>query len=87
MYVILVYDIADKKVSKVMRVCRQYLTHIQNSVFEGEISDSNYKELMLKLKKICNFSVDSLIIFKFRSDSLFSKEVIGCKDAEISNFI
>jgi len=87
MYLILVYDICEKRVSKVMRVCRQYLTHIQNSVFEGKITDSNYKELILKINNICDFSVDSLIIFKFRSDSLFSKEVIGVKNAEVSNFI
>ena len=42
MYVILVYDIKlDQKGPKILnhtfKICKKYLTHIQNSVFEGEI--------------------------------------------------
>ena len=43
MYVVLVYDIAQdkngqKRWSHVYKICKKYLSHIQNSVFEGEIS-------------------------------------------------
>lgn len=43
MYVVLVYDISlddngRKRWSHVFKICKKYLTHIQNSVFEGEIS-------------------------------------------------
>ena len=38
MYVIVVYDIGEKRVAKMLKLCRQYLNWIQNSVFEGEIT-------------------------------------------------
>ena len=39
MYIILVYDIGEKRVAKMLKLCRRYLNWIQNSVFEGEITD------------------------------------------------
>ena len=38
-YIILVYDIQQKRVGQMLKLCRQYLNWIQNSVFEGELSD------------------------------------------------
>ena len=41
MYVILVYDFGEKRVNKMLKLCRKYLNWIQNSVFEGEIPDDS----------------------------------------------
>ena len=43
MYVLLVYDIKEKRVGKMLKLCRRYLNWIQNSVFEGEISEVKLK--------------------------------------------
>lgn len=77
MYVILVYDIGEKRVGKMLKLCRRYLTRIQNSVFEGEISESKWEELKIKAKKIMNPEIDSLIIFKSRDERWLDKEVVG----------
>ena len=45
MYIILVYDCGEKRVGKMLKLCRQYLNWIQNSVFEGELSDAQLLEL------------------------------------------
>ena len=45
MYVILVYDIGEKRVGKMLKLCRKYLNWIQNSVFEGEITEVKLEEL------------------------------------------
>ena len=45
MYVIAVYDVGQKRVGKMLKLCRRYLNWIQNSVFEGEITDVKLKEL------------------------------------------
>ena len=45
MYIILVYDIGEKRVGKMLKLCRQYLSWIQNSVFEGEITEVKLKAL------------------------------------------
>lgn len=39
MFVILTYDVKAKRDTKVMKVCRKYLTHDQKSVFEGMITE------------------------------------------------
>jgi CRISPR-associated protein Cas2 len=44
MYVILVYDFGENRVAKMLKLCRKYLSWIQNSVFEGEISEVKLKE-------------------------------------------
>lgn len=48
MYVILVYDCGEKRVAKMLKLCRKYLNWIQNSVFEGEITEVKLKELTLR---------------------------------------
>ena len=35
MYVIVVYDVEEKRVAKVLKYLRSYLNCVQNSVFEG----------------------------------------------------
>ena len=64
MYVILVYDFGEKRVNKMLKLCRKYLNWIQNSVFEGEISEAKLKELckkrsrLLQQKRRCCYSSD-----------------------------
>ena len=82
----LVYDICEERVSKVMKVCREYLNHIQNSVFEGEITDSNYRELCSRIRKIIDEETDSVIIFQFWKKN-FQREVIGIEKREIGNIL
>lgn len=77
MYVILVYDISEKRVGKMLKLCRRYLNWIQNSVFEGEITSVKLKEFELEAKKLMNKEVDSIIIFKSRQEKWLEKQVIG----------
>lgn len=92
MYVILVYDIktddgGQKILSKVFKVCKRYLSHIQNSVFEGALTNSQLVKLEYELKDIIRPSIDSIIIFKSRNDRWLEKEMWGVKDDKTSNFI
>lgn len=87
MYVILVYDIGEKRVGKMLKLCRQYLNWIQNSVFEGELTPSKLRELKFKASLIMDKERDSLIIFTSRSEEWLEKEVIGQDKNEISSFL
>lgn len=87
MYIILVYDIREKRVGKMLKHCRKYLNWIQNSVFEGEISDVKLKELTHGAKKIMKEAEDSLIIFKSRDEKWLDKQVIGVERMPIDNFL
>lgn len=77
MYIILVYDCGEKRVAKILKLCRKYLNWIQNSVFEGEISEVKLKELIFSAKKIMNMEEDSLIIFSGLSEKRLDKQIIG----------
>jgi len=87
MYVILVYDIGQRRVGKMLKLCRQYLNWIQNSVFEGALSSVQLKELKLKAKKIMVEEEDSLIIFTSRNEEWLKKEVIGKEKNELGSFL
>ena len=87
MYVILVYDFGEKRVGKMLKLCRRYLNWIQNSVFEGEISEVKLKELLSKAKEFLKEDEDSVIIFKSRSEKWLDKEVVGLEKNEIDNFL
>ena len=87
MYIILVYDCGEKRVAKMLKLCRQYLTWIQNSVFEGEITEVKLKELTLKAKEIMNVQEDSLIIFSSRQEKWLDKQIIGLEKNSTDNFM
>ncbi len=87
MYVILVYDVGEKRVGKMLKLCRRYLNWIQNSVLEGEISEVKLKELIIKAKGIMDVEVDSLIIFKTRQEKWLEKQVVGVERSEIDNIL
>lgn len=87
MYVILVYDIGKRRVAKMLKLCRQYLNWIQNSVFEGEISPVKLKEMIAKAHKIMDEEHDSLIIFKSRNEKWLEKEVVGKEKNELDTFL
>ncbi len=87
MYVILVYDIEQKRVSKMLKLCRQYLNWIQNSVFEGELTDVKLKELIHKAGGIMNKEKDSMILFKSRQEKWLEKVVVGREKNELDNLI
>jgi CRISPR-associated protein Cas2 len=87
MYIVLVYDMGEKRVGKMLKLCRKYLNWIQNSVFEGEISEVKLKELKLLAKKIMDEDDDSLIIFKTRQEKWLEKEIVGKERQSVDNFL
>lgn len=87
MYVILVYDIGEKRVGKMLKLCRQYLNWIQNSVFEGDITEVKLTELKHKAKKIMDLETDCLIIFSSEATKWMQKEVVGNERANTDVFL
>lgn len=87
MYIILVYDIGEKRVGKMLRLCRKYLHWIQNSVFEGEITEVKLKEMIINIKRIINEESDSIIIFKNSDQKWLDKQIVGKERSSLDNFI
>jgi len=87
MYVILVYDIKEKRVGKVLKKMREYLYWIQNSVFEGEITEATYKKMLIELGSIIDEDEDSVIVYKLRTTRYLEKYVIGQEKGGETNFL
>jgi len=87
MYIILVYDIGEKRVGKMLKLCRRYLNWIQNSVFEGEISAVKLQEMLEQAKKVIKPEEDSIIIFKSREEKWLDKQIIGVERNALDTFI
>lgn len=82
MYIILIYDICkdengQKRWNRVFKLCKQYLVHIQKSVFEGEISEADLMILKKSIEKEIKKDCDSVIIFKSRNKSWLDKDIMG----------
>ena len=91
MYIVLVYDVSkdengQKRWSHIFKICKKYLTHIQNSVFEGEISTVQLEKLRGELKPHVKTKLDSVILFKSRSEKWLDKEFWG-KEDDLTSFI
>ena len=92
MYVILVYDIRSdeggaKVLNKTFKICKKYLMHIQNSVFEGEITEAQLIHLRAELNPFIRKDRDSLIVFKCRNERWIPKEIWGVQEDKTSNFL
>lgn len=92
MYVILVYDIktdydGQRVLSRTFKTCKKYLSHIQNSVFEGELSESQIVRLKYELDAIIRKDIDSIILFKSRNEKWLIKDMWGKQEDKASNFI
>ena len=79
MFLIMVYDIEEKRVAKVLKIARKYLTWVQNSVLEGEIRRAAYEKLKIELKNTIDEETDSVIFYKFRTRMYTDRETMGIK--------
>ncbi|MDI3535041.1 MAG: CRISPR-associated protein Cas2 [Thermosediminibacterales bacterium] len=79
MFLILVYDVGEKRVNKVLKICRKYLNWVQNSVLEGEISEAGFKKLKIELKRTINEQEDSVIFYILRTTKYSERQTMGIK--------
>lgn len=87
MLVIVAYDVNVSRVSKALEICRKYLFRIQNSMFEGELTKSQYESLKSELKNLIDEDEDSVIFYHIRRREYLEKEVIGLCKGDSEKFI
>ncbi|WP_128905471.1 CRISPR-associated endonuclease Cas2 [Halorubrum amylolyticum] len=76
MYVVLVYDMEAERTQKMLRLCRRYLTHVQNSVLEGEISEGDLTGLQESIDDLL-IAGESVVIYEVSSEMLLDRTVYG----------
>ncbi|RLI76803.1 CRISPR-associated endonuclease Cas2 [Archaeoglobales archaeon] len=87
MYVIITYDVNVERVNKVKKFLRRYLSWIQNSVFEGEVSKADLEEIKSGLKDIIDKDEDMIVFYILRSEKNVKKEVMGFDKSKIDEII
>ncbi len=87
MFLLIVYDVSEKRVVKVNRYLKQYLVWIQNSVFEGQVSDSMLEAIKAGLKDIVDNEEDTVYFFTVRNPNHIRKEIMGVEKGFPSRII
>lgn len=85
-FIIAVYDVNRKRTAKLLKLFRQYLTWVQNSVFEGELTVAQLKELQQKAEGLMQDS-DGVVFYQLRDERYSERTALGVDKAERSRFL
>lgn len=87
MYVIVVYDVGEERVQKVCRYLKRYLPRVQNSVFEGDLSESKLATMKAGLYERLDPRVDSVLLWVLRDARWADRQIMGNEKLPVSNFL
>ncbi len=87
MYILLVYDVEVKRVAKVHKFLKRHLHWVQNSVFEGELTDAQTETVKAGLRRLISDDTDSVLIYTSREQRWLTKEIMGRERAETGNLL
>lgn len=75
-YAIVVYDVQAERTPKFLKYLRRYLTHVQNSVFEGELTEGTLVEVQETLESMLEDG-ESVMVYRMDSESYVDRSVYG----------
>ena len=78
-YAFLFYDVGEKRVHKVFKICKKYLSHFQYSVFRGEMTPSKLISLKSELNNVINDDEDFICIIKVLNEGVYGEDILGKK--------
>lgn len=84
---IIVYDMGVERVTKICQYLRRSMDWVQNSVFEGELTDAEFKRIQHDVKEIMEADVDSVRFYTFRTKEQVKIETMGVEKADIGCII
>jgi CRISPR-associated protein Cas2 len=83
-YVIVVYDVAVERLDRVRKVLKQYLNWVQNSAFEGELTEGKFEELAMNIRDVIDERVDSVLCYCLSNAKWLDKKVIGIEKSKVT---
>ena len=81
------YDVAVERLDSVRGILRRYLNWIQNSAFEGELTEGLLEELKAKLGDVIDVNHDSIIFYTTSNPRWIKKKVLGVEKSEITQVL
>lgn len=85
-YLIVVYDVQADRTSKFLKYLRQYLVHVQNSVFEGELTKGQRIEVEETLESMLEPN-ESVMIYRTAGESYVDRTVYGDDPMDDNQFL
>ena len=79
--------VAGERNSKVLKICRQYLHHVQLSVFEGNLSPAQLLRFKRRIKDVIDPSYDEVLVYTLPPGADPVRESIGAGRPAPSNII
>ncbi|MCM8745470.1 CRISPR-associated endonuclease Cas2 [Thermomicrobium sp. CFH 73360] len=77
MYVIVAYDVGVERVARVLKICRKYLTWVQNSLLEGELTPAQLRRLQQELERAIDQDNDTVQFYILPQASVAKRVTIG----------
>ncbi|MEM2857090.1 MAG: CRISPR-associated endonuclease Cas2 [Candidatus Nitrosocaldus sp.] len=87
MQVIIVYDVSIERINDVRKVLKQYLSWVQNSVFEGELTEGRLEELRFRLYDVIDPNTDSIIVYTISNPKWIDKSIWGVEKGSTDNVL
>lgn len=87
MYVIVVYDVREERVNRACKFLKRFLPRVQNSVFEGELSESKLERVRSGLKAVLDLDQDSVLIYVLRDARWMERLTLGVEKLPITNIL
>jgi CRISPR-associated protein Cas2 len=85
-FVVVVYDMDADRTHKMLKFLRRYLTHVQNSVLEGEVTEGDYQKIRSGVDDILQAG-ESTIIYRMGSEKMVDRTVFGDDPAADDQFL
>lgn len=86
-YLIVTYDIGEERVNRVRKILKKYFMWVQNSVFEGEITEGKLVKCKLELEKVINKEADSIYFYSLENRLNYRKTVLGIEKEMTGNIL
>jgi CRISPR-associated protein Cas2 len=85
-YAIIVYDVQAERTPKFLNYLRRFLTHVQNSVFEGQLTAGRLEEVESTLESMLEPG-ESVIVYRMSADEYVDRSVFGDDPMDDSKFL
>ncbi len=87
MYLIITYDIGEDRVNKVRKILKKYFMWVQNSVFEGDITEGKLAKCKIELQKVIKDDEDSIYFYSLENRLNYTKTVLGVEKDMTGNIL
>jgi CRISPR-associated protein Cas2 len=85
-YVIVVYDVEADRTRLPRKLLRQYLTHVQNSVFEGHLTEGDLETVSNAIDETLKEG-ESAIVYSMAGEQYVDRTVVGEDPTEDRRFL